>query len=221
MRGILAAVLFVSAIALSAPAAKAELLFENPFPSPDRVIGPCSSCFGLGRAWDSFSLSADSTISQIDADLFFIGAVTTVTYSIWDAGLTTELFSQTYTPGVDMTVDPTGWRFTASIIIPDLHLGAGDYYLSIHDPQANELLLWTVASTIDASGFQTLLWAPDSLRLWAGYDLAFRIIGSTITIIAVAEPASALSFLLGLAGIGLLAARAGGVLAGRSTRCSW
>jgi hypothetical protein len=207
MRRTLAAALFAGAIVLTATAARAELLFGNPFPPPDWGIGPCSSCVGIGRAWDSFTLGADSKISQIDADLIFIGEVTTINYSIWDADLTTEIFSQTFTPGTDITLIPAGWRFTASIVIPDLHLGPGDYYLSIYDPEATELMLWTLAPTLDGSGFQTLLWHPGSHTLWAGYALAFRIIGSTTTIIAVPEPSTALLFLLGLAGIGLLAWR--------------
>src|SRR3546814_4897854 len=77
-------------------------------------------CFGIGRAWDSFTLGADSKISQIDSDLIFIGDVSTINYSIWDASLTTEIFSQTFTPGVDMALVPAGWRFTASIVVPDL-----------------------------------------------------------------------------------------------------
>lgn len=207
MKRTLAAALLASAIIFSATAARADLLFENPFPSPDWGIGPCSSCFGLGRAWDGFTLGADSKISQIESDLIFIGDVTTINYSIWDASLTTEIFSQTFTPGADMTLVPAGWRFTASIVIPDLYLGPGDYYLSIYDPQATELMLWTLAPTLDGSGFQTLLENPGSHTVWAGYDLAFRIIGSTTTTLTVSEPSTALPFLFGLAGIGLLARR--------------
>ncbi|HEY9539969.1 MAG TPA: PEP-CTERM sorting domain-containing protein [Kiloniellaceae bacterium] len=207
MKRVISAALLASAILLTATAAKAVPLFENPFPSTDWGIGPCSSCFGIGRAWDSFTLGADSKISQIDSDLIFIGDVSTINYSIWDASLTTEIFSQTFTPGVDMALVPAGWRFTASIVVPDLLLGPGDYYLSIYDPQATESMLWTLAPTLDGSGFLTFLEHPDSHTLWDGYDLAFRIIGSTTTAIAVPEPATVLPFLFGLAGIGLLARR--------------
>src|SRR3546814_5082921 len=100
MKRVISAALLASAILLTATAAKAVPLFENPFPSTDWGIGPCSSCFGIGRAWDSFTLGADSKISQIDSDLIFIGDVSTINYSIWDASLTTEIFSQTFTPGV-------------------------------------------------------------------------------------------------------------------------
>src|SRR3546814_18737280 len=68
-------------------------------------------------------------------------------------------------------------------------------------------MLWTLAPTLDGSGFLTFLEHPDSHTLWDGYDLAFRIIGSTTTAIAVPEPATVLPFLFALAGIGLLARR--------------
>src|SRR3546814_18261391 len=68
-------------------------------------------------------------------------------------------------------------------------------------------MLGTLAPTLDGSGFLTFLEHPDSHTLWDGYDLAFRIIGSTTTAIAVPEPATVLPFLFGLAGIGLLARR--------------
>src|SRR3546814_12981926 len=68
-------------------------------------------------------------------------------------------------------------------------------------------MLWTLAPTLDGSGFLTFLEHPDSHTLWDGYDLAFRIIGSTTTAIAVPGPATVLPFLFGLAGIGLLPRR--------------
>src|SRR3546814_15320351 len=101
-----------------------------------------------------------------------------------------------------MALVPAGWRFTASIVVPDLLLGPGDYYLSIYDPQATESMLWTLAPTLDGSGFLTFLEHPDSHTLWDGYDLAFRIIGSTTTAIAVTEQATVLPILLGLPHIG-------------------
>src|SRR3546814_14001529 len=107
----------------------------------------------------------------------------------------------------DVCSSDLGWRFTASIVVPDLLLGPGDYYLSIYDPQATESMLWTLAPTLDGSGFLTFLEHPDSHTLWDGYDLAFRIIGRTTTAIAVPEPATVLPFLFGPAGIGLLPRR--------------
>src|SRR3546814_7687455 len=101
MKRVISAALLASAILLTATAAKAVPLFENPFPSTDWGIDPCSSCFGIGRDWDSFTLGADSKISQIDSDLIFIGDVSTINYSNWDASLPTEIFSQTFTPGVE------------------------------------------------------------------------------------------------------------------------
>src|SRR3546814_14819881 len=94
--------------------------------------------------------------------------LSTINYSIWDASLTTEIFSQTFTTGVDMALVPAGWRFTASIVVPDLLLGPGDYYLSIYDPQAMESMRWTMAPTREGSGFLTLLDDPYRQNLWDG-----------------------------------------------------
>src|SRR3546814_15031609 len=97
-----------------------------------------------------------------------------------------------------MALVPAGWRFTASIVVPDLLLGPGDYYLSIYDPQATESMLWTLAPTLDGSGFLTFLEHPDSNTWWDGYDLAFRIIGRTTPAIAAPDPHTVLPFLFGL-----------------------
>src|SRR3546814_3587386 len=104
-----------------------------------------------------------------------------------------------------MSLVPAGWRFTDSIVVPDLLLGPGDYYLSIYDQQATASMLWTLAPTLDGYGFLTFLAIPDSHPLWDGYDVAFRIIGSTTTAIAVPAPETVLPFILGLDSVGLLA----------------
>src|SRR3546814_18260787 len=123
MKRVISAALLASAILLTATAAKAVPLFENPFPSTDWGIGPCSSCFGIGRAWDSFTLGADSKISQIDSDLLFIGDVSTINYSIWDPRLPTELLSKTFPPGVTMAHVPPGCTLHTPICFPDFLSG--------------------------------------------------------------------------------------------------
>lgn len=189
---------------LFSTSAHATVLFENTW---DTSVGQssawCSSCGTRWRAFDTFTLDQNSSISQIDAELYLSG-VSQINYSIWDTGRNTQLFSQTVSVG-DLLVN-SGYgssnRFV-SAAISGLQLGAGSYALSIWNSAAGGTLGWhAIRGWNDGSNTQCYYATTNSTCYSRRGDQAFSLHG--LQQVSVPEPTSIALFVMGIVALVLI-----------------
>jgi hypothetical protein len=194
---------FVGAISLWGAVSDAAVLFEHPLPSFDNRNAWCSGCNGNCQIWDQFRLAESSTITQIDATLYFpLGLTGPIEYSIWDVTRATQLFEETFFPA-DLAMSNIKWDYArdVSASITGLSLPAGSYTLSIYGTNVSENFGWyPTDATVDGLSYQT------SGGGGSGLDMAFRIVGDASP---VAEPRAGLLVGTVLAAVSL------------SRRCRW
>jgi hypothetical protein len=213
---LIASLLFLAAtVGVSSGAGADTVLFANPYGDTtaggDQGLDFCTGCLGNFRIWDTFSLGADSNISEIDAELG-LWNTSSIEFSIWTADRTQELFAQSIPVGsLDKTPVVTVVYDIAAHITGLNDLAAGTYALSIYNGNPNETLSWVIASSIfDGSGFQSFyadgtgITDPATGLPWkaTGFDYSFRIVGSPVPL-----PAALPLFASGLAGLGWLSRR--------------
>lgn len=186
------------------------VVFENAYDDQVTVAGPawCSGCGTWWRVWDTFTLQADTEITQIDARLYLIGTQS-VEYSIWKTDLSEILFSRVFTMS-ELSYNPFGGMMESDVTAQTdaLSLVAGEYALSIWDMAArgshfawySTTYKYSLDHRVEGSGYQSLFhdgYGPNGGG--TGEDMAFRVHGIT----AVPEPGTIALLLLGLLGMSL------------------
>lgn len=137
----------------------------------------CSSCGSYWRQSDEFTLSADSNIFDIESELY-LSSVSSINYSIWDTGLTTELYSRTFSIG---ELYREGAGVSNNFIrasFDDLQLSAGTYALSIWNGGNNGVLGWH--QRLNSTGTSTQCITSSFTNCYSRGDMTLRIIGEEI-----------------------------------------
>lgn len=186
------------------------VVFENPYKDGVDVAGPawCSGCGTIWRVWDTFTLHADTDITQIDARLYLSGTQS-VEYSIWTTDLSGIFFSREFTLA-ELSYDPYGGMIKSDVTarINAFRLAAGEYALSIWDTGAygSHFAWYSTTYTHSSlhvtrgSAYQSLFHDGNGPHGGAtGEDMAFRVHG----IAQVPEPGTIALLTLGLCGMSL------------------
>jgi len=178
----------VAGLLFFASQVNATIIFENPFP-PSSSTGYFSA--GQNRTYDSFTLSSDSTINGFEFGAYSSSYMpTSFNVSIFsDSTFSTSLFSQDYLIS-EATQTSMGAAINLLVSLPNINLGAGDYWISPYALSGSTLALNVSIPSIDGSAFQN--------SLAVNVDVAMRIYGTTVS---VPEPSTLAIFALGLMGL--------------------
>jgi len=114
--------------------AQAQIVYDNipGFPNSTNPVDWCSACGSSFQVYQPFSLGSAYNITSTDFAIQFNGSSQTITVSVWNAALNTELFSQTLAPG-SYTESYVSIGFGYDVVsanLSGLSLSAGDYYIS-------------------------------------------------------------------------------------------
>lgn len=193
----------------SAVATADPIVFENEYEGAVSVetAAWCSGCGSMWRVWDSFTLSEDVDITQIDARLY-LGGTSDIEYSIWTADRSAMIFTSVLTMA-DLLINPFSGSMESDVsaLITGLSLSAGEYALSIWDfANPDSYFGWFSTSwASDGNAFQSM-YHDGSGRLGGGTDksMAFRLYGSSAvaargSLVEVPEPGTFTLLVLGLA----------------------
>lgn len=187
-------------LATLSSAANANVLFSNPYPT-SWGGGWCSPCDAGGsfQVFDRFSLASDSTVQKASFIIHEVssGGMKDFQVTILDSTRTSTLYSGVFTTG----------QYTAStyfapdnylleILLPDVGLASGDYYLSLFGLHG-EQLGWRY--TVGGDGSLIQHYNPTGTDYARASDAAFTLEGIGAT---VPEPLSVALLGAGLAGLG-------------------
>jgi len=149
---------------LSVPA-NAVILFENPFDASAAQTAWCDPCsysqpgtsgFVGGRVWDSFTLTAPSTLQSFR----WIGRQTDdltsgVNFEIAYVPYSSPIFSAHYDLASISIVNVNAVSERRLVSLPNIVLSAGTYWLTVYGPSLFEKHTWW--GQVEASGDNSLL----------------------------------------------------------------
>jgi hypothetical protein len=140
--------------ALASSASKADIIFEN---APTGMgtgtywCDPCSSGNVGYRVWDSFTITQTSTIQSLRwlgqrTDDLSLGVQVQINYTPYGFTFvpppTPDIYSAIYSTG-DITTSLTGTNGQfRTVSLPDLVLGPGTYWLSVHGTSITAQHTW-------------------------------------------------------------------------------
>nr|WP_294506517.1 PEP-CTERM sorting domain-containing protein [uncultured Rhodopila sp.] len=195
MRFLLVGLALVFSLSYGKPG-RADVLYQS---IPDLTVGAynlgvCSPCSGSGQVYDEFTLSAASTISEVDFAVSSFGfnqqPITVGIYNVAGGLPGTQILSQTFS---GYTISTTTHLTKIIDVFPSSwSLAAGIYDITFSSANGLQLSDYNVAG-------QALYQSGSAFS--AVYPTGFDIIGSAV---AVPEPASLTLFslaLIGLAGV--------------------
>jgi hypothetical protein len=205
----LMAAFFGGSLIFSVPAG-AVTLFNNPLDASGAQTfwcDPCSSGNTGFRVWDSFTLANDSSLTGLRwlglrTDPMTLGAVVEIANAPFGA----DLFSTSFASGSISRTD-TGVNSSINIVsLPNVVLGAGTYWLTVHGPSILEQFTWLGQFETPANGDNSLIqFGPDpdnpTLTLPRNMDARFSLSGD---LIVTPLPAALPLFASGLGVMGLL-----------------
>jgi hypothetical protein len=187
----LAAIAATVAIVFDAAAAKAStILFDNPFNASAAQEAWCDPCSpsqpstggAVGyRVWDSFTLTQNSVLTGLSwIGLQQAHLTLGVDVEIAPNPYGTDLFSSAYSQGDIARVSVNSISDSESISLPDIVLGAGTYWLTIHGPSTDEAFYWW--GQFEAGGDNSLIqYGPDpnfpTQALAGDQDARFTVFG--------------------------------------------
>lgn len=178
----------------------------------------CSSCGDEWRAFDSFTLDSDTTITSIATQLD-LGKSTSLNLSIWEVGGTSALYDATYdltaTPIAGVTVDAVAGAAydTITAAVDNWTLAAGTYWLGVWNGAVEgQNLKWygagTGSGTFSHCGdTEVEAFITDGQDCYKTGALSMSITGETADVSAVPLPAGLPLMIGALAAFGLVARR--------------
>lgn len=178
----------------------------------------CSSCGDEWRAFDSFTLDTETTITSIATQLD-LGNSKSMELSIWEVGGTSALYDATYdltaTPidGVTVTTVAGEAYDTISATVDNWTLAAGTYWLGVWNGAVEgQTLTWYGAGTGSGtfnhcSDTEVEAFITDGQDCFKTGALSMSITGETADVSAVPLPAGLPLMIGALAAFGLVARR--------------
>lgn len=181
------AALVIGLISVSAPA-RADTLFNNISTSGNPATGwcdPCSSGNTGYRVWDSFTLANASTLTELRwlgrlTDFFPLGVEVEIALQPYGS----DIFSESYAiSDIARVVSQSGFNEFRTVSLPNVVLGPGTYWLTVHGTSITETHTWLGEVLVSQSnGDNSLIqYGPDPdspiFTLPRNQDAIFRLSG--------------------------------------------
>jgi hypothetical protein len=129
-------------------AAEADTLYESvpDLTGPIYLGGTCSSCDGVFRLFDTFSLGGGASIDAVTVAVYNDPFPVDINLSIWSISSSNlpsvELFSETFAPSQFSSTAAYSDRTLVTLDPTDLSLPSGTYYISFYNPDGLGLVTY-------------------------------------------------------------------------------